>query len=208
MVRDSAGVRILENQDPVWLQGEGWEVDLRPSVTIGMGDGDRNDLPNDVCGVTRLSDGRILVVNGGTSELRFYSSDGRFVAVAGGRGGGPGEFSGLAMQLLSGAADTLILLDMPSWNVVRFDGEGTFIDRWQLDRSLVTAGIPAGFHSERVSILPEGGFMAPAHELPPSPQPAGHRRPVGLCSRGHIRFAGCGKSAAPCSYSRLRRSLG
>lgn len=178
-VRDSAGVRIVENHDPVWSQGEQWEVSWTPSSIIGVTDGDGDYLLDDVRGVRRLSDGRILVVNGGTAELRFYDDQGRFLAAAGGRGGGPGEFDRYPMQLLPTPGDTLVLLDTPSWNVVRFDGQGAFLDRRQLDRSLVAAEVPAGSYAESVTLLPTGGFMAPVHEIPPSPEPTGHRRPGG-----------------------------
>ncbi len=179
VVRDSAGVRIVENHEPVWALGEGWKVDLTPSTIIGTADGNPNELLYDVRGTARLADGRILVLNGGSFELRFYGSDGRFVASVGGQGGGAGEFAGFPMQLLAGFGDTLSVLDMPSWNVVRFDGGGAFIDRRPLDRSMVTTRVPKGYHSERVFLLPEGGFMAPVHEIPPRPEPRGYRRPGG-----------------------------
>lgn len=179
VVRDSAGVRIVENHAPAWSEEDAWEVDPSPAVTIGVMDGDQNYLLTEVVGVARLSDGRILVVNGGTAELRFYDSDGAFVAAAGGQGRGPGEIAGVPLQFLLSSGDTIVVLDMPSWNVVRFDGRGTYIDRRQLDRGIVVAQVPPGSHSESVSLLPGGGFMAPVNEIPPRPEPAGHRRPGG-----------------------------
>lgn len=179
IVRDSAGVRIVENRDPAWSTGNGWTVDPEPTTIIGSVEGDPNQLFNEIVGATRLSDGRILVLDSGSAELRFYDADGQFLNASGGRGGGPGEFSGFTAQFLSSAGDTLTVLELPSWSVVRFNGEGAFIDRRLLDRSLVAARVSEGFHSETVFILPGGGFMAPMHEIPPRPEPAGHRRPGG-----------------------------
>ncbi len=39
-----------------------------------------------------MPDGRIAVANGGSREIRFYDSEGRFLSSSGRTGGGPGEF--------------------------------------------------------------------------------------------------------------------
>ena len=38
IVRDSAGVRIVENTTPLWQEGEGWHLSPEPVVDIGAGD--------------------------------------------------------------------------------------------------------------------------------------------------------------------------
>ena len=46
-----------------------------------------------VFGATRLGDGTIALVNGGTHEVRFFGGDGKFIRASGREGQGPGEFS-------------------------------------------------------------------------------------------------------------------
>ena len=49
-----------------------------------------------VSGLERLSTGEIVVANGGTQELRVFSSEGRYLRTLGRQGEGPGEFLDLA----------------------------------------------------------------------------------------------------------------
>lgn len=92
-VRDSAGVTIVENERPVTGSRLGWRVGEAPAVSIGALEGDEAYQLFAVEDATRLSDGRIAVANGGTSEIRFYSADGDHLESWGGVGEGPGEFS-------------------------------------------------------------------------------------------------------------------
>ncbi len=94
VVRDSAGVRIVENTRPMWQDGEEWRLSPEPVVHVGGGDKEEEQLFR-VSGAWKLGDGRILVVNGGTAELRFYDETGRLLTSAGARGSGPGEFRAL-----------------------------------------------------------------------------------------------------------------
>lgn len=92
VVRDSAGITIVENSDPAWAPGASWTVDTAALVTIG---GDELDPLYDlgqVTGALRLSDGRIVVANGATSEIRWYDGEGQHLATAGRKGQGPGEY--------------------------------------------------------------------------------------------------------------------
>ncbi len=94
LVRDSAGVRIVENTSPVWQPGEGWRLSAEPSMDIGGGDTEEDQLFR-VVGALRLSDGRIVISNGGSNEIRFYDDGGEFVKSTGRQGEGPGEFTRL-----------------------------------------------------------------------------------------------------------------
>jgi hypothetical protein len=109
-VRDSAGVRITELLGNVWSEGEEWTLSQTPLVEIGVEEGDSVYEMYEVGGARRLSDGRIVVANGGTGELRFYDREGRFIESIGGVGKGPGEFEYLVwVQVLPG--DTLLAFD-------------------------------------------------------------------------------------------------
>ena len=89
--RDSAGVRVVENVRPAWKPGAGWRVDSA-TVTVGTTDGEVGQQLHLVNGAVRLSDGTLIIANGGSTQLLRYDRDGRFLGASGGEGEGPGEF--------------------------------------------------------------------------------------------------------------------
>lgn len=125
LVRDSAGVTIVENTAPLWTQKSAWHLSELPLAEIGEAEGDPEYQLFQVTGAMRLPNGRIVVANGGTHELRFYDPYGRFLAAAGGKGDGPGEFQSV---LLAGTlpGDSLLALDWNARRVSIFDEEGRF----------------------------------------------------------------------------------
>lgn len=68
-------------------------VDSAPSVSIGVESGDGAYELHTVSDAIRLDDGRILVSNAGSRELRLFSSSGQFLKSSGRAGAGPGEYS-------------------------------------------------------------------------------------------------------------------
>jgi hypothetical protein len=109
-VRDSAGITIVENTGTGWTVGEGWAVADTPTVDIGGDERDpRYDL-GQVAGAVLLSDGRIAIANGATSEIRFYDPGGGHLSSAGRRGSGPGEYQAL-VALWLGAGDSVLTFD-------------------------------------------------------------------------------------------------
>ena len=125
VVRDSAGIRIVENTTPQWQEGEVWRLSPEPVVDIGGGDREEEQLFR-VVGALRLSDDRIVVANGGTNEIRFYGPEGAFLSASGGEGEGPGEFRSLsAVRRLRG--DSLFAQDVRLYRGSVFDGQGRFI---------------------------------------------------------------------------------
>ena len=125
VVRDSAGIRIVENTTPQWQEGEVWRLSPEPVVDIGGGDREEEQLFR-VVGALRLSDDRIVVANGGTNEIRFYGPGGTFLSASGGEGEGPGEFRRLsAVRRLRG--DSLFAQDARLFRSSVFDGQGRFV---------------------------------------------------------------------------------
>ncbi len=125
VVRDSAGIRIVENTTPMWQDGEAWRLGPEPVVDIGGGDREEEQLFR-VAGALRLGDDRIVVANGGTNEIRFYGPGGAFLSASGGEGEGPGEFRRLsAVRRLRG--DSLLAQDGRLYRSSVFDGQGRFI---------------------------------------------------------------------------------
>ena len=94
--RDSAGIRIIENQTPRWARGAERRLSRSPTLVIGTQDGEPYQFSR-IGGVIRLSDGTIVVADGASSELRFFDSTGRHVRTVGRPGQGPGEFTRLEL---------------------------------------------------------------------------------------------------------------
>ena len=106
-VRDSAGVRIVENARPPDGSRLGWLVDSVPLVSIGTLEGDEAYLLHQVRGALTLPDGRIVVANRGSHELRVFDASGVHLGTWGGQGEGPGEFNSL-VQVSNWPGDSLI----------------------------------------------------------------------------------------------------
>ena len=115
---DSAGIRIIESYQPLWGDSSYWHIDPEPVLDLSeSGTGDPHRFYQ-VRGMKRLSDGSLVVVNGGSDEIRQFSAEGHFVGSAGGPGEGPGEFSNI--QQLELVGDTMLVLD--------YDGRVTVFD--------------------------------------------------------------------------------
>jgi hypothetical protein len=154
VVADSAGVRIVTN--PMESEALPWVVGDAPLVSIGGAAASEEEQLFGVRGAARLSDGRIVVANGGTHELRFFSADGGFLSASGAEGEGPGEFVGIwIMYRLPG--DTLLVYDQRSSYLRTIDRErtaevqfssvvGFYADGSQLGQNFVNTGgeLPSG----------------------------------------------------------------
>jgi hypothetical protein len=126
VVRDSAGVQIVENTAPAWRDGEGWTVAAEPTVDIGVADGAPEYQFGQVAGAVRLSDGRIVVADGQAKHLRFFDGAGVHLRTVGRNGGGPGEFQSLS-RVLRLRGDTVGAWDSRSDRFSVFDPRGEFV---------------------------------------------------------------------------------
>jgi hypothetical protein len=141
-VRDSAGVRIVQN--PVArVDHHPWEIGTRPTLTIGVGTQPQNQLFH-VVGTFRLSDGRVVVANAGSYEIRFFDQTGRFLSAAGGAGDGPGEFRSLyGIYRLPG--DSIAAYDTQQQRMTVFDPHGSLARSFRtLPPAGATRAVPAG----------------------------------------------------------------
>jgi hypothetical protein len=103
-----------------------WEISEQPLLQIGALEGEEPYQFDEIGGVTKLSDGRIVAVNEGTQELRFFDPTGRHLLTAGRKGEGPGEFTGLG-PLVRAAGDTLFAYDWNQRRISVFDPTGGFV---------------------------------------------------------------------------------
>lgn len=151
--RDSAGVAIVEG-GPLPARGEGRRLRISPEprVRIGATVGVPEQQLHRVTDAARLEDGRIVVANAGTQELRYYAADGSLELVAGGEGDGPGEFRSLGLIDI-GPGDTVHAAEVGRLRVSVFGPQG------QLLRT-VSLAEPMGFHRPRYEgRLPGGDYV-------------------------------------------------
>jgi hypothetical protein len=123
VVRDSAGVTIVENTGGIWADGREWLVANEPSLTIGVLEGAPEYQLFRVRNALRLHNGHIVVA--ASNELRFYDSEGRYLSTSGREGGGPGEFQQLGW-VRSYPGDSIVAYDFGQVRVSLLDSDGVF----------------------------------------------------------------------------------
>jgi hypothetical protein len=90
-------------------------IELTPGVRLGDRDGP-GSIEHLESHVVRDSRGRYIIRGSYSTNLKVYSANGDFMRTVGRKGGGPGEFEGVAaIQILAG--DTLLAFD---WGTVRW----------------------------------------------------------------------------------------
>ncbi len=131
--RDSAGVSIADNAGPAWSAGDRWQVSETPQTTIGVTGGDPAYELFRPRAAFRMTDGRIVIANTGTLQVRFYDVSGKHLMDVGGRGGGPGEFGRLD-RVFRVVADSIVVYDQTQRRITLFDPSGTHIRDVSLDQ--------------------------------------------------------------------------
>lgn len=95
VVRDSAGVTVIENFEPQWGRADTWRLADTPLVNISGAEADSLHKISRPVGSLRLEDGTIVVANAGTQELRWFEPTGRYLLSVGSRGEGSTHFAAL-----------------------------------------------------------------------------------------------------------------
>ena len=122
-IRDSAGIRIVDNAVGV---ADTCLVSPTPELDLGTVEGPTEYQFHRVFDAATMSDGRIAVVDQGSSQIRIFSGDGTFERAFGSEGGGPGEFRNV-FQLWVTAGDTLLVADYRPYRFSIFTPEGEFV---------------------------------------------------------------------------------
>lgn len=102
-----------------------WSLSEEPSVVIGGADEREGYLLHQVAGAARLGDGRIVIANGGSLELRYYDSEGNHLLSAGGEGEGPGELRPPLDHFTRLPGDSILVASFGS-GFLRFGPDGRF----------------------------------------------------------------------------------
>lgn len=119
-----------------------WTVDRTPVLRIGAAmPEDETQAFSDIRYAAGLSDGRVVVVDGGSSEIRWFNENGILETRAGGRGGGPEELGYVVSgRLFEG--DTLVLADWRNQRISWFGPKGTLAGT----RRVVLSNLGIGVH--------------------------------------------------------------
>jgi hypothetical protein len=152
-VRDSAGITIVENRMPDGPSPAGFRLSESPGLRIGQLDGAPEYQFHRIQGIVRLSDGAIVVADGGSTEIRFFAPDGEFRSSTGGRGDGPGEFQ-LPSYMRRLGGDTLLVFDNRHRRVTLIAPAGEFV------RDFTPAGEGESAPLNVVGALEDGTLLA------------------------------------------------
>ena len=133
-VRDSAGINIVENERPPEGSRLGWRIGPEPTASIGEVEGEEPYMLHGAFDATRLPDGRIVVANLGSNELRVFDAFGTHLASWGGRGEGPGEFMELT-RVEPWPGDSILAWYSHGYSVSVLDTDGNFARSFSLPRA-------------------------------------------------------------------------
>ena len=123
--RDSAGIQVVENPRPADDSRLPWRIGPEPSVSIGALEGAEPYMLFRAFDATKLADGRIVVANVGTNELRVFDASGTHLASWGGEGEGPGEFTYLR-SVEPWPGDSIVAWHAPRFGISVFDAQGNY----------------------------------------------------------------------------------
>lgn len=124
-VRDSAGISIAESTTPFWTAETSWRISPEPSLVIGSRDAREPGTDFGFVGsASRLGDGRLVLVESTSSEIRVFDRNGRLLFTAGGWGQGPGEFTSPPWIFVI-HGDSIVAADFEASKLVVFGPDGS-----------------------------------------------------------------------------------
>lgn len=184
VVRDSAGLEIVENHAPVWDASDFWTVDPEPEFVIGAA-GDSSHLVWGALGAAPLSDGRVVMITpDGSRKVVIFERSGAVSASFGRYGEGPGDLRyPLHLRVLPG--DTIVVWDQMFGRINHYDPFGNLLAEPRIDAGRLIEATSQGDqhpHESVYSPLPDGSFLLklarPGWQRPTDPGEI-YRRPEG-----------------------------
>ena len=168
---DSAGWHIVHSNRGSWKEGRKWTVSPEPKLVIGVLNGPKEYQFVRIEDGTRLSDGRVVIVDGGAQVVRLYDPRGNFLKTLASSGPGPGEVTDPASVMVT-AGDTLVVWDPALLRATRFAPSGDLLSAESVDWGKLAGRLG-------VEMVPEGEG-AGGKKLPwPSPGLfPGHMEPL------------------------------
>jgi len=164
-VRDSAGVTIVESTGLPEAGAGGWALSQEPFLTIGTFQGDTLYQLYRVSGGTRLSDGRIVLSDNGSFQLRIFGPDGAFQERWGREGEGPGEFQSIQVMGTLGG-DTVVVLDGRQRRISLLRPGQGFLDQNTIDEDVGMTFVSDGMFHDGSIVFGGGLTFGPGGEMP------------------------------------------
>lgn len=178
---DSAGVTLALNSGDAPTPNEGVVVGGDPLLELGTLSGDSLYQFSRIQGGARLSDGRLAILDGGSTQLRIYGADGVFERAWGSEGAGPGEFR--RPQLAGRSGDTLVVLDSNNRRVSRWLPDEGLVDEVSLAEDAGGFFQVQGLFGDGTVVSGGGFFFSSASG---QSLESGYRRsPTGFVRLGH-----------------------
>lgn len=123
VVRDSAGIAIVEHTAQGWERTPTWALSAEPIAVIGGEDDDGSiDLSNSQLG-SMLEDGRVVAATMQPPQIYVFSADGSTTTTLGRGGEGPGEYQFLG-ALFPVGGDTVVTYDLMKRRALLFSPAG------------------------------------------------------------------------------------
>lgn len=168
IIRDSAGIEIVENSAPVWGPGDFWTVAPEPEFSLGGYDTsagparDSSHLVWNIRAAAPLSDGRIAMLSSmADRKVLVFEPSGALTAAFGRKGRGPGELNyPLHLRVLPG--DTIVVWDYMSGPIYHYDPSGNLLRESRIDtQRLIEATRSAELYpgESMHEPLPDGSFL-------------------------------------------------
>lgn len=163
--RDSAGISIVESTSLPEIGSGGWSLDQTPSLTLGTFDGDTLYQLYEVSGGTRLSDGRIVISDNGSFQLRVFGPTGEFLSAFGREGEGPGEFKSVRL-MGSLPGDTLVAMDGSLRRISLFHPEMGFVRQTTVEEDVGVTWVTNGMFGDGSIVFGGGMSFGPGGDMP------------------------------------------
>lgn len=130
---------------------EHWQLSPKPPLSIGGADGSGPTEFAGIVGVVRMRDGRIVVADDGSTELRMFAPNGRYLETIARKGSGPGEMQGVSALFYS--SDSLYARDS-------YGGAHVFTSSGAYARSIrFLVGSRRGFGSSPKGVMARGALV-------------------------------------------------
>lgn len=161
-ISDSAGVQIVVNTSPRWQDDMAWQISEAPVIDIGTVEGDLQYQLYRVYSAVRLSDGRVVIGDDGSSELRFFDGEGRYLLSVGREGEGPGEFRFL-LRVWSGENDSIFVWDGLLNRLSVFSQSGAFVRsvRFSVESGRGRPNVVGRFDDGSMLTVGSSGILSP-----------------------------------------------
>jgi hypothetical protein len=162
VIRDSAGIAIVENPAIPWVDDA---PEVHEVLRIGSTEGDPATEFGLIASIAVSENGTIYVLDQQVRSVRVFDAAGAFVREMGGAGAGPGELSNFAVAVLLARADTVVVADPGNRRFTMFAPGGEPAGDFPMP-------FPAGTLPQRFAMLPDEHIleMARTESTPDRPE--------------------------------------